>query len=245
MSVAGKVVVITGAGSGIGAATARHLAKQGASVVLGDRKKDRMDAMVKEIKAAGGKAAGFVADVTRHDEVESLIKGAVDTFSRIDVLFNNAGVMPIAPMALRKIDEWERCIDVNVKGVLYGIAAALPYMQKQKSGHIINIASVAGIKVFAPGGTVYSGTKFAVRAITEGLRMELGGDIRCTIISPGAVESNLKYGSSDEASAKGVAEFYKTAIPADSVARAIAFAIDQPADVDINEIVLRPTVQDF
>ncbi|MNP26287.1 putative oxidoreductase [compost metagenome] len=136
-------------------------------------------------------------------------------------------------------------IDINIKGVLYGIAAALPHMQQQNSGQIINIASVAGIKVFAPGGTVYSGTKYAVRAITEGLRMEIGGNIRATLISPGAVDSELKFGSTDEASSQNVKEFYKQAIPAESVARAIAYAIEQPAEVDINEVVLRPTTQEF
>jgi NADP-dependent 3-hydroxy acid dehydrogenase YdfG len=244
-NIAGKVVVITGASSGLGESTARHLAKKGATVVLGARRKDRIDAVVKAITSAGGKAIGFATDVTRRKDVEALVKGAIDTYGRIDVIVNNSGVMPIAPMALLKVDEWERAIDVNIKGVLYGVAAALPHMQKQKSGHIINIASVAGLKVFAPGGTVYSATKFAVRALTEGLRVELGGDIRCTLISPGAVESELKEGSSDEASSKTVKELYKLAIPADSVARAIAYAIEQPADVEIDEVVLRPTVQDF
>ncbi len=160
-------------------------------------------------------------------------------------MINNAGLMAIAPMSEAKVEEWERMIDINIKGVLYGIAAALPVFQKQGAGHFINIASVAGVKVFSPGGTVYSGTKFAVRAISEGLRHEAGGAIRTTVISPGAVDSELKLGSSHAQSAKVVGEFYQQAIPADSVARAIAYAIEQPADVDINEIVLRPTVQEF
>ncbi len=158
---------------------------------------------------------------------------------------NNAGLMSIAPMSEVKVEEWDRMIDINIKGVLYGIAAALPVFQRQNSGHFINIASVAGIKVFSPGGTVYSGTKFAVRAISEGLRHEVGGAIRTTTIEPGAVDSELKHGSSHKESVDNLNAFYGIAIPSESVARAIAYAIEQPADVDINEIVLRPTVQDF
>ncbi|TWC34118.1 NADP-dependent 3-hydroxy acid dehydrogenase YdfG [Pseudomonas sp. SJZ079] len=244
-NISGKVVVITGASSGLGEITARHLAALGASVVLGARRKENLDSIVSEITAKGGKAVAFTTDVSVPAQVNALIQGALDSFGRIDVLVNNAGFMAIAPMAQGRTDEWERMIDINIKGVLYGIAAALPHMQKQNSGHIINIASVAGIKVFAPGGTVYSGTKYAVRAITEGLRMEVGGNIRTTIISPGAVDSELKHGSSDEASSKAVKDFYQQAIPSDSVARAIAYAIEQPAEVEINEVVLRPTMQDF
>jgi NADP-dependent 3-hydroxy acid dehydrogenase YdfG len=244
-NIAGKVVVITGASSGLGEVTARHLAALGASLVLGARRKDNLDKIVSEITAAGGKAVAFATDVTVASDVNALVQGALDTFGRIDVLVNNAGLMAIAPMAQGRTDEWDRMIDINIKGVLYGIAAALPHMQKQESGHIINISSVAGLKVFAPGGTVYSGTKYAVRAITEGLRMEVGAKIRTTIISPGAVDSELKNGSSDEASSKAVKDFYQQAIPSDSVARAIAYAIEQPAEVEINEVVLRPTCQDF
>jgi NADP-dependent 3-hydroxy acid dehydrogenase YdfG len=186
-------------------------------------------------------------DVTKRAEVEGLVEKTVDTYGKIDVLVNNAGIMPIAPLALLKVDEWDRMIDLNIKGVLYGIAAALPHMQKQKNGHIINTASVFGIKVFAPGGTVYCATKAAVRSLTEGLRVEVHADkIRTTIISPGAVDSELKGSTSDEASSKAVTDLYKIwAIPAESIARAIAYAIEQPADVDINEIVIRPTAQDF
>lgn len=244
-NISGKVVVITGASSGLGEITARHLAALGASVVLGARRKENLDSIVSDITAKGGKAVAFATDVTVPAQVNALIQGALDSFGRIDVLVNNAGLMAIAPLAQGRTDEWERMIDINIKGVLYGIAAALPHMHRQNSGHIINIASVAGIKVFAPGGTVYSGTKYAVRAITEGLRMEVGGNIRTTIISPGAVDSELKHGSSDEASSKAVKDFYQQAIPSDSVARAIAYAIEQPAEVEINEVVLRPTVQDF
>ena len=241
-----KVVVITGASSGIGESTAEFLARHGARVVLGARRKDRIDEVVKEISAEGGKAVGFTVDVTKRPEVEALIKGAVDSFGRVDVMVNDAGIMPIAPMAALKVEEWDRMIDVNIKGLLYGVAAVLPIMQKQKQGHIINIASVFGFKVFAPGGTVYSATKFAVRAVTEGLRVELRGDhIRCTMISPGAVATELPEGSSDEGTRKSLREFYKMAIPADSIARAIAYAIEQPAEVEIDEVVIRPAAQEL
>jgi NADP-dependent 3-hydroxy acid dehydrogenase YdfG len=163
-NITNKVVVITGASSGIGESTAKLLAEQGAKVVLGARRSNRIDAVVQEISAAGGKAIGFATDVTKRAEVEALVQGAVNGFGRVDVLLNNAGIMPIAPIEALKVDEWDRQIDVNIKGLLYGVAAALPHMQKQKSGHIINMASVFGIKVFAPGGTVYCSTKAAVRA---------------------------------------------------------------------------------
>ncbi len=247
-NIAGKVVVITGASSGIGASTAKLLAQQEAKVVLGARRKNRIDAVVKEISAADGKAIGFAVDVTKRAEVEALIQAAVDSFGRVDVMVNNAGLMPIAPMAALKVEEWDRMIDVNLKGVLYGVAGVLPIMQNQKRGHIINLASVFGIKVFAPGGVVYCATKSAVRALTEGLRIELHSkNIRCTMISPGAVATELPEGSSDEATRKNLREFYKTtmAIPAESIASAIAYAIEQPADVEIDEIVIRPTAQDF
>lgn len=240
-----KVIVITGASSGLGEATARHLAARGAAVVLGARRTDKLEQIAADIRAAGGKAEVVATDVTNKEQVQALIDTAVRVFGRVDVLINNAGLMSIAPLDEVKTDEWDRMIDINVKGVLYGIAAALPQFRKQNSGHFINIASVAGVKVFSPGGTVYSGTKFAVRAISEGLRHEVGGSIRTTTIEPGAVDSELKHGSSHEQSSQFVKEFYKLAIPADSVARAIAYAIEQPADVDINEIVLRPTVQEF
>jgi len=246
-NVTDKVVAITGASSGLGESTAKLLASCGAKVVLGARRKDRIDSVVKEISATGGKAAGFAVDVTNRRQVETFVKEAVDNFGRVDVLVNNAGIMPIAPIGLLKVDEWDRQIDVNVKGVLYGVAAVLPQMLKQKSGQIINLASVFGIKVFAPGGTVYCATKAAVRTLTEGMRMELHSEnIRCTVISPGAVLSELQNSTSDPSSAKFVKELYdKVGISADSVARAILYAIEQPADVEIDEVVLRPTAQDF
>ncbi|WP_282080472.1 SDR family oxidoreductase [Aquimarina algiphila] len=241
-----KVVVITGASSGLGESTARHLAALGANVVLGARREASLKTISEEINAEEkGEAVYLKTDVTKNDEVQNLINKAMDTFGKIDVLVNNAGLMSIAPMSEVKVEEWDRMIDINIKGVLYGIAAALPVFQRQNSGHFINIASVAGIKVFSPGGTVYSGTKFAVRAISEGLRHEVGGAIRTTMIEPGAVDSELKHGSSHKESVDNLNAFYGIAIPSESVARAIAYAIEQPADVDINEIVLRPTVQDF
>jgi len=243
--IADRVVVITGASSGIGQSTAKLLARDGARVVLGARRKERIDGIVKEISAEGGKAIGFAVDVTKRPEVEALIKRAVETFGCVDVLVNNAGIMPIAPMQALKVEEWDQQIDVNLKGVLYGVAAVLPQMQKQKSGHIINVASVIGIKAF-PGGTVYGATKAAVRVLTEGLRMELHAqNIRCTLISPGAVATELPESSSEEATRKNLREFYKMAIPADSIASAIAYAIQQPAGVEIDEVVIRPTAQDF
>jgi NADP-dependent 3-hydroxy acid dehydrogenase YdfG len=240
-----KVVVITGASSGLGEATARHLAAQGAAVVLGARRLDKLSAIASEIRAAGGRAEIAATDVTNRDQVKALVDTAVIRFGRIDVLINNAGLMAIAPLDEAKVEEWERMIDINIKGVLYGIAAALPLFRQQGSGHFINISSVAGLKVFSPGGTVYSGTKFAVRAISEGLRHEVGGAIRTTTILPGAVDTELTEGSTHAESAQFVKEFYQAAIPADAVARAVAFAIEQPPGVDINEIALRPTTQEF
>lgn len=240
----GKVILITGGSTGIGAETARLLAARGATVAIAARRKDKLDEVVHDIKAQGGAAAAYVLDVTDKVQVEAVVAAVVVEFGRIDVLINNAGLMPIRPMAEVNTDEWDAMIDINLKGTLYGIAAALPRFLAQDSGHIINLSSVAGIKVFAPGGTVYSGTKFAVSAITEGLRQEVGGKIRVTSIEPGAVESDLKFTTSGTA-AETVLDFYKQAIPASAVARAIAFAIEQPAEVDVNAIVIRPTAQQF
>jgi NADP-dependent 3-hydroxy acid dehydrogenase YdfG len=239
-----KVVLITGGSTGLGAETARLLAARGAKVAIAARRKSKLDEVVSQIEQDGGQARAYTLDVTDKHQVEAVVAAVVADFGQIDVLINNAGIMPIRPMAEVNTDEWDAMIDVNLKGTLYGIAAVLPRFTAQNHGHIINLSSVAGIKVFAPGGTVYSGTKFAVRAISEGLRQEVGEHIRVTSIEPGAVDSDLKHSTSGTAK-DTVLDFYKSAIPAASVARAIAFAIEQPADVDINEIVLRPTRQEF
>jgi NADP-dependent 3-hydroxy acid dehydrogenase YdfG len=245
-NIVGKVVVITGASGGLGKAIARHLASLGAKVVLGARRTERLEKLVAEINLEKGQAVAVPTDVTKRQDVERLASTAVEQFDRLDVLVNNAGIMQLSSLDKLRVEEWDRMIDVNIKGVLYGIAAVLPVMNKQQSGHIINIASVAGLKVFGAGGTVYSATKFAVRALSEGLRAEAGANIRTTIISPGAIESELKEGSTDPEAQEMVREFYRAnQIPADSVARAVAYAIEQPIEVDVNEIVLRPTAQEF
>ena len=242
---ANKVVVITGASSGIGEATAKLLASKGAIVALAARRLDKLQRVAAEILAKGGRVSVHQVDVTDQQQVNRLISDVVSQHGRLDVMVNNAGLMAIAPLSLRKTDEWDRMIDINIKGLLYGVAAALPVFEKQQSGHFVNIASVVGLKVFSPGGTVYSGTKFAVRAISEGLRHEVGGIIRTTVISPGAIDTELKFGSGHDDSRNFVVDFYKMAIPADAIAHAIAYAIEQPSSVDVNEIVIRPTVQDF
>ena len=239
-----KVVVITGASSGLGEATARLLAAEGASVVLGARRTERLEALVDELTANGGKAIYVATDVTVREQVKTLVDTAVQKFGRIDVLLNNAGLMPLAPLERLKVDEWDRMIDVNIKGVLYGIAAALPHMREQKFGHIINVSSVAGHKILADGA-VYSATKFAVRTLSEGLRQEVKPyNIRTTVISPGAVATELLEQISEKDIAQSSTEFVnQIAIPADSFARMVAFAINQPEDVDVNEILFRPTRQ--
>ncbi|MBY5327343.1 SDR family oxidoreductase [Rhizobium leguminosarum] len=243
-NIEGKVVLITGGGTGLGAETAQMLASKGAKIAVAARRRGKLDEVVSRISSSGGNAKGYELDVANKDQFKSVVDAVASDFGRLDVLINNAGLMPIRPMAEVNTDEWDAMIDVNLRGTLYGIAAVLPMFIKQEAGHIINISSVAGVKVFAPGGTVYSGTKFAVRAISEGLRQEVGSKIRVTSIEPGAVESDLKHTTSGT-SQGAVMEFYKSAIPASSIARAITFAIEQPADVDINEIVLRPTAQEF
>ncbi|MBQ0763269.1 SDR family oxidoreductase [Marinobacter psychrophilus] len=240
----GKIVIITGASSGLGESTARHLADRGAKLVLAARREDRLKSLTEELEAKGAEVFWQVTDVTDRKQVESLAAAAKNKFGRIDVLINNAGLMPLAPLDALKVDEWEQMIDVNIKGVLYGIAAVLPTMREQHSGHVINLSSVAGHKVF-PGGAVYCATKYAVRALSEGLRMEAGDEIRSTNISPGAIATELTSTITDPDAAKAAEELYKVAINADSVARAIVFAIEQPHDVDINEIILRPTAQEL
>jgi NADP-dependent 3-hydroxy acid dehydrogenase YdfG len=244
----GKVIVITGASSGLGEAAARLLSAQGARVVLGARRIDRLQELVDTLNGPKGadqtRALAVATDVTVPEQVKHLVDTAVQAFSRIDVMVNNAGLMPLSPLERLKIGDWDRMIDVNLKGVLYGVAAALPHMQRQMSGQFVNVASVAGHKVLV-NGAVYSATKHAVRALSEGLRQETKPwNIRTTIVSPGAVDSELKAGVTEPDIARGMNDFYQAvAIPADAFARAVAFAIDQPEDMDVNEIVFRPTRQ--
>ena len=244
-NIAGKVVVITGASSGLGEATARLLSAEGATVVLGARRTDRLESLVDELTAGGGKALAVTTDVTRYDQVKHLVDRAVQTYGRIDVMINNAGVMPRAPLDRLTIEDWDRAIDVNIKGVLYGISAALPYMEEQKSGHIINVSSVSGHKI-GREFSVYSATKFAVRALSEGLRMEVKPyNIRTTIISPGVITTELPQSITQPDIAEKTQKVYDDlAIPPDSFARAVVYAMSQPDDVDINEILFRPTRQE-
>jgi NADP-dependent 3-hydroxy acid dehydrogenase YdfG len=245
-NIAGKIIVVTGASSGLGEAAARHLSAAGAAVVLGARRTDRLDAIAKELTERGGEVLTLATDVTKRDQVRTLVDTAVEKFGRIDVMINNAGLMPHSPLERLKVDEWDRMIDVNIKGVLYGIAAALHHMKQQKAGHIINVSSVAGHKV-TPAGAVYAATKHAVRALSEGLRQEVKPyNIRTTIISPGAVATELPDSITEADVSARIHDFYKkVALPADSFARAVAFAISQPEDVDINEILFRPTRQEL
>ena len=242
----GKVIVITGASSGMGEAAARHLAAQGARVVLGARRADRIETIATAIKDAGGEAIAVPTDVIRRDDLVRLVGTAVESFERIDVLINNAGVMPLSPVERLKIDEWDQMIDVNLKGVLYGVAAALPHMTAQKSGHIINLSSVAGHKLF-PGSAIYSATKFGVRAFSEGLRQELKPyNIRTTNISPGAVQTELLEHISEADIQKANQDFVgEVGVPADSFVRIAAFVIAQPEELDVNEIIFRPTAQEL
>ena len=239
-----KVVVITGASSGLGEATARRLANKGAKLMLAARREDRLKELVAKIESDGGTAKYQITDVTNRSEVEALAKATKEAYGRIDVLVNNAGLMPLSPLAANKVDEWEQMVDVNIKGVLYGISAVMPVMLEQESGHIINLSSVAGHKVFA-GGTVYCATKFAVKAISEGIRLESDGKIRSTNISPGAVATELTDTISHDETAEMAEQLYGIAIDADAIARAITYAIEQPGDVDINEMIIRPTKQEL
>lgn len=244
-NIAGKIIVITGASSGLGAATARRLAALGATVVLGARRIEKLNALAQELGGSEQKAIAIQTDVTQSGQVQRLVDAAVDRYGRIDVMINNAGIMPHSPLDRVKIDDWDRTIDVNIKGVLYGIAAALPYMQRQKSGHFINVSSVAGHKV-RPSSAVYAATKHAVLALSEGLRLEVKPyNIRTTVISPGAIDTDLPDSITEADIAAAVRKIYEIAIPADSFARAVVFAISQPNDVDVNEILFRPTRQEI
>jgi NADP-dependent 3-hydroxy acid dehydrogenase YdfG len=239
-NVKGKVVAITGASSGIGEAAARLLAHHGAHVVLGARRTDRLEKLASTLIAEGGSATYQTLDVVNCDQMESFIELALSRFGRIDVILNNAGIMPLSPLEALKVDEWNRMIDVNIRGVLHGIAAGLPVMKKQGFGHFINIASIGAYAV-SPTAAVYCATKYAVRAISEGLRQEVGSDIRVTQISPGVTDSELVDSISDDQARQIMKEYRRISIPASSIAQAILFAIEQPPEVDVNEIIIRPT----
>lgn len=245
MGIADKTVIITGASSGIGEAVALRLAKNGAAVVLGARRVERLQSLAAQIEAEGGKVSAFPCDVTKRSDLEKIAAHALEKFGSIDALVNNAGVMPISRLDMYDVDGWDRTIDTNIKGVLYAIAAVLPQMKQQKSGHIISIASVAGHKING-GSAVYAASKFSVRVISEALRQEVTKDgIRVTIVSPGATQSELFEKILDPASQKRIEGAHEIALPADSVARAIAYAMEEPDEVDINEIIIRPQAQEI
>lgn len=237
-----KVVLITGASSGIGEATALRLAADGHRVVLGARREDRLATIAKAIEAAGGEADVRRLDVTDRRDVAAFADAAAERHGRIDVIVNNAGVMPLSRLDALLVEEWDRMIDVNVRGLLYGIAAALPHFQRQGEGHFVTVASVGAHEV-VPTGAVYCGTKYAAWAITEGLRQELDPGIRVTTLSPGVVESELADSITDPLAQGAMRDFRKDTIPPSSMADAIAYAIGQPADVDVNELVIRPARQ--
>lgn len=235
-----KIVLVTGASSGIGQATARHLAAQGHHVILGARRTDRLADLVAEIQAAGGQADYRPLDVTSAADVQSFVDFAVEQRGRVDVMINNAGVMPLSMLEETKIDEWNRMIDVNIRGLLHGIAAALPQMQRQRSGHFVTLASI-GAHAVSPTAAVYCGTKYAAWAITEGLRQEVGDQIRVTTITPGVVESELADSISDPVARETMRTYRAVSIPPDAIARSIGFAIEQPDGVDVSEMIVRPT----
>ena len=240
-NIAGKVVAITGASSGIGEATALLLAERGAKVVIGARGVTRLEALASHIRDTGGEVAYIPTDVRRRDDLSALVKLAGERFGKLDVLVNNAGVMPISPLDDLRVEEWEEMIDVNIKGVLYGIAAALPVFRKQRFGHFVNIASTAAFLVL-PSMSVYAGTKVAVRTISEGLRQEVGDKLRVTIISPGMTRTNFAEAMTNpQVKAQLEERRDRAAMPPEAIARTIVFAIEQPDDIDVSEIVVRPT----
>jgi NADP-dependent 3-hydroxy acid dehydrogenase YdfG len=234
-----KVVLITGASSGIGAAIGRELGAAGAKLMLGARRTDRLDALADEIRAKGGEAMTRRLDVTDRADVAAFAEAARQAWGRVDVIVNNAGVMPLSLMASMKVDEWHRMVDVNIKGVLHGIAAVLPEMTARGSGQIVNIASIGALSV-SPTAAVYCATKYAVRAISDGLRQE-HDHIRVTCIHPGVVESELADTITDPVAAEAMKTYRAIALQPDAIGRAVRFAIEQPDDVDVNEIVIRPT----
>ena len=239
----GKAVAITGASSGIGEATALLLAGRGAKLVLGARRSDLLEALVDRIVGAGGEAIHARTDVTRRDDLTNLVKVGCARFGKLDVLINNAGIGPISPLDDLRVEDWEEMIDVNFKGVLYGIAAALPVFRQQGFGHFVNIISTAGLKV-VPLQAVYGATKNAVRTLTEGLRQEAGDKLRVTGISPGFIRTDFAESMTNpDAKAQILSARDKMAISPEAIARAIAFAIEQPPDVDVGDITIRPTAQ--
>jgi NADP-dependent 3-hydroxy acid dehydrogenase YdfG len=239
MTTSSKTVLITGASSGIGEATALRLADDGHRLLLGARRTKRLEALVGRIEASGGAASFRRLDVTDAEDVRRFVADAVDTYGGVDVMINNAGVMPLSALAEDKVDEWNQMIDVNIRGVLHGISAVLPVMRARGSGHVINMASVGAHEV-EPTAAVYCATKFAVWAISEGLRKEQSGDIRVSVISPGVTESELAESISDEQARDAMRRYRALSIPAAAIASAIAFAIAQPPEVDVNEIIVRP-----
>lgn len=234
-----KVVLITGASSGIGEAAARLLAAQGHRVYVGARRTDRLETLVQDIRAKGGTAAFRALDVTSAEDMQAFVRGAEAAFGQVDVIVNNAGVMPLSPLSSLKVDEWDRMIDVNIRGVLHGIAAVLPGMERQGHGQVINVSSIGGLSV-SPTAAVYCATKFAVRAISDGLRQETS-KIRVTVVCPGVVESELADTITDDTARVAMQSFRRIALHPDAIARAIAYAIEQPDDVDVSEVVVRPT----
>lgn len=243
MSIQGKVVAITGASSGIGEATARVLAKAGAHIVIGARRTERLEKLAEEIALDGGSVLIQKLDVTDREQVKSFADLAVSEFGRLDVMINNAGVMPLSLLDALLVDEWDRMVDVNIKGVLYGIAAALPIMKQQGSGQIINVSSIGGHTV-SPTAAVYCATKFAVRAISDGLRQE-NNKIRVTTISPGTTTSELADTISDPIARDTMKGFRAVTIDPEAIANSILYAISQPADVDVSEIIIRPTASPY
>jgi len=238
-----KVIAVTGASSGIGEATAKLLAERGAHVVIGARRGDRLEALAKDIAAAGGSVRQKTVDVTDAGDVEAFLGYAQAEFGRLDVIVNNAGLMPLSRLDAGKIDEWDRMIDVNIRGVLHGIRAGLPIMKRQGSGQFVNISSIGGHQVY-PTAAVYCATKFAVLAISEGLRQE-HDNLRITVISPGVTRSELASTITDPGAQAAMAAFRQIAIEPDAIARAIAFSIEQPGDVDVSEIIVRPTASPY
>lgn len=234
-----KVILLTGASSGIGEATARLLSKQGHRLVIGARRTERLAALADDLRSEGGNVEYRALDVTRREDLQAFADSALTLYGRIDVIINNAGVMPLSPLASLKFDEWDRMIDVNIRGVLHGIAAVLPTMQAQRSGQVINISSIGGLYV-VPTAAVYCATKYAVRAISDGLRQE-HNNLRVTCVYPGVVESELANTITDASTAEAIKSFREIALKPDAIAKAISHVIDQPADVDTSDIVVRPT----